>query len=84
MVRERKKIRVASNKMRRDCAMCALSGGEMSEWLVTADMYPYVPKRTIDAENAAINVPYPLSFIIPYTIGTVRLPRIAGRARIPI
>jgi hypothetical protein len=28
MVRERKKMRVASNKMRRDCAMCALSGKE--------------------------------------------------------
>jgi hypothetical protein len=25
--------------------------------LVAADMYPYVPKRIIDAENAEITVP---------------------------
>lgn len=51
-------MRVASNKMRRDCAMCALSGKEnATENLIAADMHPYIPKRTIDAENAAITVP---------------------------
>lgn len=43
MVRERKKIRVASNKMRRDCAMCALSGGDNVR---VVGRGRYVPLRT--------------------------------------
>jgi hypothetical protein len=37
----------------------------------------------IEAEKAAIIVEYPLSFIIAYTTGTVKPPRMAGSARIP-
>jgi hypothetical protein len=43
MVRERKKMRVASNKMRRDCAICALSGKE-NENLIVEDVSVHTEK----------------------------------------
>ena len=41
------------------------------------------PNRIMDAENAATMVEYPVSFMMAYTTGIVRLLRMAGSARIP-
>ena len=41
------------------------------------------PNKIKHAENAAIMFEYPLSFMMAYTTGTVKLPKTAGRARMP-
>lgn len=46
---------------------------------VTSD----APNKIKDAENAAIMFEYPLSFMIAYTAGIVKLPKRAGSARMP-
>ena len=46
-------------------------------------MLKNVPNKTMHAEKVATMVENPHSFMIAYTTGTVRLPRIAGRARMP-
>jgi len=82
MVRDMKKMKVASKRIRRDCAICALSKNIDGKW-ARLNTREHLPNRMMDAENPAMIVEYPLSFMIAYTTGIVRLPRIAGKARMP-